>query len=163
MIPARPFLKSGPKTTWQQFAWCSKPPTVTVLMNADLCMHSGADHKLQLMSDLSVNSYSPIDFSALTLLVGVQEGHPACKNWVVRYWHGYLSGVRCKWFAHGSAGATATPSSLPPVKSRTFNFLLLAYPGCPGNRPLNVCISSSSLTQYFVRTNKMWNYITLIK
>jgi len=20
-----------------------------------------------------------------------QEWHPACKNWVVRYWHGYLS------------------------------------------------------------------------
>jgi len=34
-------------------------------------------------------------FSALTLLVGQQEGHPACKNWVVRYWHGYLSAARC--------------------------------------------------------------------
>jgi len=31
-------------------------------------------------------------FSALTLLVGWQEGHPS----VVRYWRGYLSGVRCK-------------------------------------------------------------------
>ena len=56
-------------------------------------------------------------FSALTLLVGWQEGHPACKNWVMRYWHGYLSGARCKWFAYGSADATATPSSLAPVKS----------------------------------------------
>jgi len=36
-------------------------------------------------------------FSYLTLLVGQQEGHPACKNGVVRYWHGYLSGARCKW------------------------------------------------------------------
>ena len=43
-------------------------------------------------------------FSALTLLVGRQEGHPACKNWVVRYWHGYLSEARCKWFAYGPAG-----------------------------------------------------------
>jgi len=25
-------------------------------------------------------------FSALTLLVGPQEGHPACKNWVFIYW-----------------------------------------------------------------------------
>jgi len=32
------------------------------------------------------------------LLVGQQEGHPACKNWLVRYWHLYLSGARCKWF-----------------------------------------------------------------
>jgi len=29
-----------------------------------------------------------IVFSALTLLVGRQEGHPTCKNWVVRYWLG---------------------------------------------------------------------------
>jgi len=57
-------------------------------------------------------------FSALTLLVGRQEGHPACKNWVARYWHGYLSGARCKWFAYGPADATATPSSRAPVKSR---------------------------------------------
>jgi len=35
-----------------------------------------------------------------------------------RYWHGYLSGVRCKGFAYGPADATATPSSLAPVKSR---------------------------------------------
>jgi len=57
-------------------------------------------------------------FSALTLLVGRQEGHPACKNWVVRYWRRYLHGARCKWFAYGLADANATPSSLAPVKSR---------------------------------------------
>jgi len=51
-------------------------------------------------------------FSALTLLVGRQQGHPACKNRVVRYWHGYVSGARCKWVAYGPADATATPSSL---------------------------------------------------
>ena len=35
-------------------------------------------------------------FSALTLLIGWQEGHPACKNWAVGCWHGYLSGARCR-------------------------------------------------------------------
>jgi len=30
------------------------------------------------------------------LLVRQREGHPACKNWVVRYWCGYLSRARCK-------------------------------------------------------------------
>jgi len=34
-------------------------------------------------------------FSALTLLVWHQEEHLACKKWVVRYWHGYLSAARC--------------------------------------------------------------------
>ena len=35
-----------------------------------------------------------IAFSDLTLLLW-QEGHLACKNRVLRYWHGYLSGARC--------------------------------------------------------------------
>jgi len=45
-------------------------------------------------------------FSAL-MLVGRQEGHPACKNLVVGCWHGYLSRVRCR-LACGPADATAT-------------------------------------------------------
>jgi len=57
-------------------------------------------------------------FSALTLLVVWQEGHPICKNWAVRYWRGYLSGARCKWYACGPTDATATPSSVARVKSR---------------------------------------------
>ena len=48
-----------------------------------------------------------IPCSALMLLVGRQEGHPACKNWVVGYWRGYLSGARCR-LAYGPADATAT-------------------------------------------------------
>jgi len=52
-------------------------------------------------------TFSAIAFSALTLLVGRQEGHPACKNWAVRCWCGYLSGVRCR-LACGPADATAT-------------------------------------------------------
>ena len=68
-----------------------------------------------------VNLHQPVNFpfSTLTLLAERQEGHLACKNWVVRYWRGYLSGVRCKWFAYGPADATATRSSLTPVKSGT--------------------------------------------
>jgi len=51
-------------------------------------------------------------FSALTLLGGRQDGQSAGKKWVVRYWRGYLSEVRCKWFAYGPADAPATPASL---------------------------------------------------
>jgi len=50
---------------------------------------------------------SSLAFSALTLLVGRQEGHPARKNWVVGYWRGYLSGERCR-LAYGPADANAT-------------------------------------------------------
>jgi len=56
-------------------------------------------------------------FSALTLLVLQQEEHLAGKNWVMRCWHGYLSGAKCKWLACGSADATATPSSCALLKS----------------------------------------------
>jgi len=45
-------------------------------------------------------------FSALTLLVGRQDGHPACKQLSGEVWHGYLSGVRCR-LAYGPADATA--------------------------------------------------------
>jgi len=37
---------------------------------------------------------------------------------MVGYWRGYLSGARCKLFAYGPTDATATPSSLAPVKPR---------------------------------------------
>jgi len=39
-------------------------------------------------------------------------------NWVMRCWRGYLSEMRCKWFAYGPADATATPSSFGSLKSR---------------------------------------------
>jgi len=50
--------------------------------------------------------YNDEAFSALTLMVGQQEGHPACKKLScgVLAW---LSGARCR-LAYGPADATAT-------------------------------------------------------
>jgi len=45
---------------------------------------------------LHVTCTQYIAFSALALMVERQEGHPACKNCVVRYWRGYLSGATAK-------------------------------------------------------------------
>ena len=58
-------------------------------------------------------------FSALTLLVGQQEGHPTCKKLSGGCWRGYLSGARCR-LAHGPAVAIATHCLLQKnlVKSR---------------------------------------------
>ena len=36
------------------------------------------------------------------------EEQPACKHWVMSYWCGYLSAVRCRLFSYGPAGATAS-------------------------------------------------------
>jgi len=57
--------------------------------------------------------------SALTLLVGCQEEHPACKKIrVMKCWHSYLSRARCRWFAYDTADASAIPSSFASLKSR---------------------------------------------
>ena len=80
-------------------------------------------------------------FSALTLLVGRQEGHPACKK---------LSGGVLTWLSVWSEVQTCMwPSwyhchslSLASVKSRlVFTFLVLADPGSPGKRAVKrVCV-----------------------
>ena len=93
-------------------------------LRIDLLLFQAGCHKRQLIlalflclfcvvryGTLNVDLYSAIitivAFSALTLLVGRQEGHPACKNWAVGCWRGYLSGTRCR-LAYGPADATAT-------------------------------------------------------
>ena len=72
-------------------------------------------------------------FHAVFWVAGMHLAH---KTWVVRYWWGYLSEARCKWFAYSPADATATTSSLASVKSRRFTFLMPAYPGCPGKKAI---------------------------
>ena len=56
-------------------------------------------------------------------------------------WRGYLSGMRCKWLAYGSADAVATPSCLASIYSR------MVYPSATSlprfsrkKRPLNECV-----------------------
>jgi len=82
-------------------------------------------------------------FGALTLLVGRQEGHPACKE---------LSGGVLAWLSVLSVVQTCIrPSchslSLASVKSRLVlnTFLVPTYPGSPGQRAVKrVCLFSSS-------------------
>jgi len=73
-----------------------------------------------------------IAFSALTLLVGRQEGHPACKNRVV----GVLAWLSC--LERGADLHMAQLMPLPLTVSCSskiqigFTFLVPAYAGCPG-------------------------------
>jgi len=76
-------------------------------------------------------------FLAFTALVGCQKEHPACKNWVMRCWRGYLSAVRCKWFA----------CHCHPIISCFINiqngFTFLVYPHCPQKEAVqrvSVCV-----------------------
>ena len=82
-------------------------------------------------------------FSALTLLVGQQEGHPVCKKWVVRCWRG----ICLEWGAdlHTAQLMPLPLMSLASVKSRlVFAFLVPAHPGSPGQRAIKwVCVCAT--------------------
>ena len=67
-------------------------------------------------------------FSALMLLVWRQEGHPACKNWMVGCWHGYLSA------ALHMVQLMPLPLTVSCFSKILigFTFLVLAHPGSPG-------------------------------
>jgi len=69
-------------------------------------------------------------FSALTLLVGRQEGHPACKKLSGGVLAWYLYGVRCR-LTYVPADATATHCLLLQIG---FTFLVPAHLGSPGKR-----------------------------
>ena len=71
---------------------------------ADLICH--AARQAIYYSELSTDAFSACAFSALTLLAGWQEGHPACKKLSCGVLHGYQSGARCR-LAYGPADATA--------------------------------------------------------
>jgi len=86
----------------KQADWIIHPPRKSSILGAFLCT--------------KVDAF--LAFSALALLVGHQEEHPACKKlseelleWL-SVWSKVL--VICLW----SADATATPSSLASLKSR---------------------------------------------
>ena len=86
-------------------------------------------------------------FSALTLLVGRQEGHPACKNRVVGYWHGYLSGARCR-LAYGPADATATHCLLLQQNPDWFYLSGTGLPRFPG------CLSVLKIKYSFIHCRR---------
>ena len=103
------------------FRMCLFCICITWLVTIDICRRVFMDvehlrcRDRQLLLELSFwtllyflkLSDSNYAFSALTLLVGRQEGHPACKKQSGGVWCGYLSGARCR-LAYGPADATAT-------------------------------------------------------
>ena len=77
------------------------------------------------------------------LLVGWQEGHPACKNRVVRYWCGCLSGARCR-LAYGQLAQLMplplTVSCFSEIQIG-FTFLVPVHLGSPVKRAVKrVCV-----------------------
>jgi len=89
------------------------------------CSASAAFHRF--VFPITASHYA---FSALTLLVGRQEGHPACKK---------LSGGVLAWLSVWNEVQTAYAQLMPlsltvSCSSKIqigFTFLVPAYPGCP--------------------------------
>ena len=81
--------------------------------------------------------------------LGIQKSIQPGKNHMMRCWRGYLSRVRCKWFAYGLANATATPSSLASLKSRyVFTFWLT-----------QVVLEKEAVKRVFICYISLWLYI----
>ena len=100
-----------------------------------------SEHSRWLTAVLFARYCTTRAFSALTLLVGRQEGHPACKkNWVVRCWRGYLSGARCRLAYAQLMPLPLTVSCFSKIQIG-FTFLVPAHPGSPGKRAVKrVCV-----------------------
>jgi len=88
-------------------------------------------------------------FRALTLLVGQQEGHPAC---------GVVFCLERR--ANDLHMVQLMPLSPHHVllheNPEWFIFLVPAYPSCPGKRPLNGCSNSSSVIHHHNRFSALF-------
>ena len=86
-------------------------------------------------------------FSALTLLVGRQEGHPACKK-TERWGAGVVICLERVADLHMSQ-LTPLPLTVSCFRKIQigFTFLVPAYPGSPEKRSLNVCVCVAMLFQ----------------
>jgi len=73
-------------------------------------------------------------FSALALLDGCQEGHPARKNLTDEVLAWLSSGAKCKQLAYDSADANAIPSCLLQQNSEWFILLVPTHLGSPGQK-----------------------------
>jgi len=74
--------------------------------------------------------------------LGCRKGIRPVKNWVVRCWCGYLSGVRCR-LAHAQLMPLPLTISCSSKIQIGFTFLVPAHPGSPGQRAVKrVCVCS---------------------
>ena len=82
---------------------------------------------------------------ALILLIGRQKERPACKNWVMRCWCGYLSWARFRLFAYGSANATASLRPYNPLRhlnSGCFYLCSSSRSSCTSSDTVSITLTS---------------------
>jgi len=78
--------------------------------------------------------------------LGGRKGIRLVKNWVVRCWHGYLSGARCRLAYAKLMPLPLTVSCFSKIQTG-FTFLVPAHPGSPGKKAVKrVCVCESFYT-----------------
>ena len=108
---------------------CVKEDCCQVIVHDLAALLMNSSWQLQLTTDF--NAFSAlIAFSALTLLVGWQEGHPACKKWGDDGGGHWL--VRMEWRPAGLSACLSLLIFSCTIKSGSL--LALAHPGGHGKR-----------------------------
>jgi len=92
-------------------------------------------------------------FSALTLLVGRQEGHPACKK--TEWWGAGMVICLERYADLHMAQLMPLPLTVSCFSKIQigFTFLVPAHPGSPGKGPLNGCVCRPTAVQVVLFTN----------
>jgi len=120
----RPWLHILESVVWKNFIWCMdlKRACLKILMNRYTSASNVTNIKLMCTLKWMWNrnwwlkANSAGSYNALMLLASVlwhcclsgRKNIQPVKSWVMRCWHGYLSGAKCKWFAYGAADSFAT-------------------------------------------------------
>ena len=93
--------------------------------------------------------------------LGGRKGIRPVKNWVVRCWHGYLSGARCRLACTQLMPLPLTVSCFSKIQIG-FTFLVPAHPGSPGHRAVErVCVCVCAVCNKFLPKWPLLQKLTL--
>jgi len=101
--------------------------------------------------------------SAKRCWLGVTKSICPVKNCVIRCWHRYLYGARCKWFAIWSSWCHCHPIISCFIKIQNgLTFLVPVYPGCPGKEVIKwvsfySCSNCFGLVFAICKCGFLWN------
>jgi len=105
--------------------------------------HPAVGHPIQILAQTHLTihlSTATVPSVLWRCWLGGRKGIRPVKNWVVRCWHGYLSGVRCRLACAQLMPLPLTVSCFSKIQIG-FTFLVPAHPGSPRQRDVKrVCV-----------------------
>ena len=145
LLPSCPLFKSKLRRVFpggcRRFFHCLHLNILSYLVQNCVIYFSSCVSRLQFLVGFNARSYKTgiknkkqKTWNIDRLVVGRQEEHPTCKNWVMRCWCwcGYMSEIRCRLFACGPADATAIPKPRYLLPHFNLDWFYLSGTGLPG-------------------------------